>query len=79
MRNILVALASLFLFVQTYDLNGQDFSASITSSGSSEVCLGDSVKAYIYFSGGLEPFEVVLNNRDGEYMKLNLSGASNNV
>jgi len=79
MRNILVALASLFLFVQTYDLNGQAFSASITSSGSSDVCLGDSVKAYIYFSGGQEPFDVVLNNREGEYRKLKLSGASNNV
>ncbi len=79
MRNILVALASLFLFVQTFDLNGQAFSASITSSGSSEVCLGDSVKAYIYFSGGQEPYDVVLNNSEGEYMKLKLSGASNNV
>ncbi len=66
MRNILVALASFFLFVQTFDLNGQ-FTASIVAAAGTEVCMGDSVKAYIWFNQGRAPYEVVLNNRSGMY------------
>ncbi len=66
MRNILVAVASLILFVQTFDLNGQ-FTASIVAAAGTEVCMGDSVKAYIWFNQGKAPYDVVLNNRSGKY------------
>jgi len=69
MRSILVPLAALFLFLLPGKLSAQ-FSASIVAGGETEVCLGNSVKAYIWFSGGLEPYDVVINNRDGEFMVL---------
>jgi len=66
MRSILVSLLSLLLFLLTGELSAQ-FTASLTAGGDTEVCLGNSVKAYIFFSGGREPFDVVINNKDGEF------------
>jgi len=69
MKSIRVSLAILFLFFLGIELSGQ-FTASIVAAGGTEVCLGNSVKAYIWFSQGKAPYDVVINNKDGEFMVL---------
>ncbi|MEN8202010.1 MAG: PKD domain-containing protein [Bacteroidota bacterium] len=66
MRSILVSLLSLFLFLQTGNLSAQ-FTATIVADGATEVCLGIPVKAHIWCSSGKAPYDVVINNREGEY------------
>ncbi len=69
MRNILFPLL-IFLFLgMEHTVLGQSFTASITSDDS-EVCLGNSVAAYIYFSGGVGPWDAVINDQDGAYLVL---------
>lgn len=75
MRNILFPyLFILFIGIQGTAL-GQSFTASITSNDE-EVCLGNSIAAYIYFSGGESPWDVVINNPNGQNIVLeNISSA----
>lgn len=72
MRSILLSFLFLFLFILSGELGAQPFNATITAGGATEVCLGDAVKAYIFFSGGKDPYnvDVVINNKDGEFLVL---------
>jgi hypothetical protein len=69
MRNILFPLLILLLFGIHGTVLSQSFTASITSDDS-EVCQGSSVAAYLYFAGGVGPWNAVINDQDGEYIVL---------
>ena len=69
MRSIRVSLAFLFLLFLGIELSAQ-FTATIVAAGGTEICMGNSVKAYIWFSQGRAPYDVIVNNKDGEFMVL---------
>ncbi len=69
MRNIRSASLFILLFLVQFGVSGQSFVASITSD-ESDLCLGDSIAAYIYFSGGTSPWDAVINDKDGEFLVL---------
>lgn len=57
------------LFIQLHVTVTGQITATIIADAS-EVCLGDSVAAYLNISGGDGPWEVVINDNDGEYISL---------
>jgi len=68
MRNILFPLLILLL-VGIHGTVFSQFTATITSDDS-EVCLGNSVAAYLHFAGGVGPWNAIINDQDGEYLVL---------
>ncbi len=68
MRNVLFPILLMLLPQLQETVSGQ-ITASIIGDGS-EVCQGDSLEAFLYFSGGVEPWSVVINDNDGEYLIL---------
>ena len=73
MRSIRVSLLFLILFFLEFELSAQ-FTASIVATGTTEICVGSSVKAYIYLSktSGVQepPYDMVISNSEGEFMIL---------
>ena len=68
MRNLLFPIFFILLFQLHVIVSGQ-ITATIIGDAT-EVCLGDSVAAYLNFSGGEGPWDVVINDKDGEYVAL---------
>ena len=70
MRYIIYSFVFVLFFHIHSNLSGQSFLVSISSQGSTEICLGDSVEASILVYGGSAPYTVVINDNEGEYTVL---------
>ncbi|MCK5136027.1 MAG: T9SS type A sorting domain-containing protein [Bacteroidales bacterium] len=79
MRNILYPCLIIIVFYLQSPAFGQrtdsfkdvqaPYYARIVSD-ETDICLGNSVEAIIFFSGGTAPWDVVINDKDGEYVVL---------
>ncbi|MEN8229262.1 MAG: T9SS type A sorting domain-containing protein [Bacteroidota bacterium] len=77
MRNILFPLLLILFFQLPRTVDGQ-ITATIIGDAS-EMCMGDSVAAFLNFSGGEGPWNAVINDKDGEYLLLNAVTASHTI
>ena len=68
MRNILFPVL-LILLLQLQRTAAGQITATIIGDAN-EVCLGDSIEAFLSFSGGIDPWNAVINDKDGEYLVL---------
>ena len=70
MRKILIPYLFIACWLWPDAASGQWFPRPTAAiSGGGEICVGDSVRAYIYFTG-YEPWDAVVNDKDGEYAVL---------
>jgi len=70
MRNILISHLFIVCWFWPGPASGQWFPKPTAAiSGGGEICLGDSIRAYIYFTG-FGPWDAVVNDKDGEYAEL---------
>ncbi len=68
-RSILLFLGILMIF-SARQLSGQSFYISLRSDGPTNICQGDPVTLILSVFGGNDPFTVVINDNDGEFMEL---------
>lgn len=68
MRNILFPILFVF-FIQVHAPVSGQITATIIGSAS-EVCQGDSLAAYLNITGGVAPWNMVINDKDGQYLIL---------
>ena len=70
MRKILIPYLLIACWLWPESAGGQWFPKPTAAiSGGGEICLGDSIRAYIYFTG-YGPWDAVVNDKDGEYAVL---------
>ena len=74
MRNILFPILLFLLFQSQGTVKGEIIATII--GGASEVCLGDSVAVFLSFTGGVAPWNAVINDKDGEFLVLEAVPAS---
>ena len=77
MRNIMFPLFLILLCQLPHTAAGQ-ITATIIGDAS-ELCIGESVAAFLNFSGGEGPWNAVINDKDGEYLVLDSVDASHTI